>query len=209
MASRAEAVPGQPRYARRTLVVNWGFQLRALIPLLVLVGIFMVLALGVVFFPVHRAAANEPDWGIRAILRAQLASIHVQLWPLLGVATLFSIYLSWRRSLRVAGPLYRLHRTLNDMIEGDYKVIQFREGDEFRVFEDDIAQLGQKMKLISTRNRDILVVVHNQVKRLSDRLAGGDVIARADLEEAVQAMRTQLEKAPELGLGTPAAPKKK
>lgn len=200
MSTHAQAVPGVHRHARKQLIVNWGFQLRTLLPLLVFVALYVVLLIAVLFIPLHRSVADEPDLGVRAILRAQLFHIHLTLWPLLMVSLLFATYYAWRRSLRVAGPLYRLHLTLRELVEGEYRSIRFREGDEFRVFEDDVAQLSQKMRLIATRNRDILLTVYSQVKRLADRLEADDIIPRADLAEAVNAMRAQLEKAPEISL---------
>lgn len=199
MGTRAAAVPGRRNYARRSRIVNPGYQLRAQLPLLVFAALYAGLLVGVLFFPLQRSVAAEPDLGVRAILAAQVSHIHFHLWPLLGVALLLAGYLGWRQSFRVAGPLYRLHRTMSEIAEGDYKTVQFRDGDEFRVFEEDIAQLSAKMKLVASRNRDALMYVHDRVKKLADRVAADEVIPRVELEEAFQSMRTQLEKAAGLG----------
>lgn len=195
-------VPGAHKPVRRRLIVDWPFQLRALLPLVIFVVVYAALIVGLAFVPLHRKVNAEPDPGVRAILRAQLDSLHWNFWPLLGTAGLLAAYAGLHLSLRVAGPLYRLHRTLNEMAEGEAKPLRFRGGDEFKVFEEDVAQINQKMKLIASRNRDILLGVHGQVKRLADRVAAGEIIARADLEEWVKGALAQLEKAPEIGLPT-------
>lgn len=201
MASHASPVPGGRQPVRRRLIIDLGFQLRALLPFLLFVGLYAALLAFLGLAPLQRTAAAEPDPGVRAILRAQLDTLHLYLWPLLGVSGLLAAYYSLRGSLHVAGPLYRLHRTLIELVEGEAKPLRFRRRDEFKVFEEDVTQLTQKMKLIATRNRDILLGVHAHVKRLADRLAADEIIARADLDEAVRAMLAQLEKAPELGAG--------
>jgi len=201
MASQASPVPGGRKLVRRQLIVDLSFQLRALLPLILFVVIYAALLAFLGLAPLQRAAAAEPDPGVRAILRAQLNTLHLYLWPLLAVSGLLTAYYCLHWSLHVAGPLYRLHRTLIELVEGETRPMRFRRRDEFKVFEEDVTQLRQKMKLIATRNRDILFAVHEQVKKLAERLAADEIIARADLDEAVRAMLAQLEKTPELGGG--------
>jgi len=199
MASQASPVAGGRKLVRRQLIADAPFQLRALLPLILFVVIYLAL-MGLTFYRLHSAAAADPDPAYRAILEAQLTNLHLHFWPVLGVAGLLAIYYSLHCSLRVAGPLYRLHRTLTELAEGEVKPLRFRRRDEFKIFEEDAAQLSQKMKLIATRNRDILFAVHGHLKKLAERLAADEIIARADLDETVQAMLAQLEKAPEVGV---------
>jgi hypothetical protein len=119
---------------------------------------------------------------------------------LLVVAGLLAAYLRIYRTLAVLRPLYRLHYALRAVAAGEFPSVRVKKGEEFRFLEEDVAQLNQKMKLIATRNRDILLNVNAHMKTLSDRLAADEIIARADLEEVVAAVRAQLDKAPELAL---------
>ncbi|MFQ5724255.1 MAG: hypothetical protein ACE5G6_07150 [Terriglobia bacterium] len=193
--------PGGRRAVRRRLIVDPGLQLRAQTSLLVFAGVYALLLALLVFIPLHRTVAAEPDLGVRALLREQLTFLHFNVWPLLGMAGVIGAYMGLRWSLRVAGPLYRLHRTLVELAtEGETRPVRFRRHDEFRVFEEDIIQLNQKMKMVATRNRDILFAVQAHLKKLAKRLAADEIIPRADLEEAVYAMLAQLEKAPEISL---------
>ncbi len=199
MASYANPVSGARKMVRRRLIADAPFQLRALLPLILFFVIYLAL-MGLTFYRLHGAAATEPDPGVRAILRAQLDNLHLHFWPVLGVAGLLALYTNLHWSLGVAGPLYRLHRTLTELAEGEVKPLRFRRRDEFKIFEEDAAQLSRKMQLIATRNRDILFAVHGHVRKLAERLAADEIIARADLDETVRAMLAQLEKAPEIGV---------
>src|SRR3970282_13547 len=125
MASYASPVSGARKLVRRRLIVDAPFQLRALLPLILFVAIYLAL-MGLTFYRLHTAAAAEPDPGVRAILAAQLNNLHLHFWPVLGVAGLLAIYYNLYWSLRVAGPLYRLHRTLSELGERGVKDLRRR-----------------------------------------------------------------------------------
>jgi len=201
------AVPDQatsPKAARERppLWLDADFQLRAFLPLLVFVGVFVVLVYLLAFAPLERSIAAETDLGIRAILRAQLDEVRWRLWPLLGVAALLAAYISFYQALHVVRPLYRLHDVLKALAAGEHPALRMEKGEAFRFFEDDVSQINQKMKLIAGRNRDILFGVNAHVTRLAARLAADEIIPRADLEEFVADIRGHLEKAPEIALAS-------
>lgn len=200
MSAAASPTAALSEKEREALLVDRGFQLRALLPVIVFAGLYAVLLAGALFIRLYPAVAAEPDPGIRAILGAQLVNVQLHIWPLLAVGAMLAIYFNLRWSLKVVRPAYRMHYALKELIEGEAKPVRFLPGEEFRFFEDDLAQLSQKIKLIGTRNRDILLAVHAQVRRLADRLAADQIMARADLEEFTRGVLTQLEKAPEIGL---------
>ena len=201
MASQSHPAPPRARPAKEPLILDLGFQTRALLPVLLLTVLLAVLV-SLLFIYHEWDAARDPDLAVSLILQSKLEQVQFDLWPLLGLAAVVAGYLGFRWSLRIARPVYRLHQHLNELAEGEQKPLPRKPGEEFGFFEDDIAQLNQKMKLIATRNRDILYTVYSYVKKLSDRLEAGDVIVRADLEEAVRSMREHLEKAPEIGLAS-------
>jgi hypothetical protein len=192
-------VPAGPKREREPLLLDAGFQTRDMLPLLLFAGLYALLLYALLFFPLSRTIAREPDMGIRVILQAHLWEIHLRLWPLLLVAGLLAAYIRFYRTLRVARPVYRLHYLLHSIAAGDYQPLRIGPKEEFRFLEDDVAQLNQKMKLVATRNRDILLNVNAHIKRLADRLAADEIIARADLEDVIAAVRAQLDKAPEFG----------
>jgi len=209
MATQPKSAPGDLKDApppagakpeRGPVLVDLRFQAREMLPLLFFAGLYALLLYAVLFFPLNRSIAREPDLGIRIILQAQLGEIQLRFWPLLAVAGLLAAYLRIYRTLGVLRPVYRLHYALQAIAAGESPALRVKKGEEFRFLEEDIAQLSQKMKLIATRNRDILLNVNAHIKTLADRLAADEIIARADLEEVVAAVRAQLDKAPELAL---------
>ncbi len=199
MVSRSNRQGGERLPLRRRLIVNPGLQARAQVPLLVFLGVYALLLGGLLFVPLHRKVAQEPDLGVRAILQAQLTDLHLHVWPLLGVAGLLALTVGLRWSLRVAGPLYRLHRALLELVaQGESKPLRFRRNDECRFLEEDIARLNQKLKMMGSGNREVLLAIHAHLKKLAARLDADEIIPRADLEEAIYSMLAQVERVPEV-----------
>jgi hypothetical protein len=202
MVGSEQATPAKPEKERLPLWYDTGFQLRAFLPVLVFAGAFLVLVYLLIFPPLEGSVAAETDLGIRAILSAQLDELRWRLSPLLGVALLLAAYLSFYQALHVVRPIYRLHEVLRALAAGEHPSLRMEKGEAFRFFEDDVSQLNTKMKLIASRNRDILFGVNAHVTRLASRLAADEVIPRADLEEFVAAIRGHLERAPEITLAS-------
>lgn len=191
----------KPKKEREPQLIDLGFQMRAQLSVWLFAVLYGVLLYLLLFLPLQKQIAGEPDLGIQAILQGMVDGIHLRLWPLLVVALLFASYVAFRMSLRAVRPVYRVHYALRSLAEGDYRYERFPRREEFRFLEEDMAQLNQKMKLIASRNRDILLAVNAHMEKLADRLSADEIIPRAELEEVVAAIRGQLEKAPEISLG--------
>lgn len=195
----AKPSPEKAKREREPLLIDMGFQMREIVPLLLFAGVYAVLLGMVLFLPLQEKIAAEPDMGVRLILQEHVEEIHLRLWPLLLVSGFAAGYFRIYRSLRVLKPVYRLHHTLGEIAAGEHPAFRVLPREEFRFLEDDIAQLNQKMKLLSSRNRDILLNIHTHLRKMNDRIASGEIVPRADLEEFLAGIRAQLEKAPEIG----------
>ena len=193
MSAPSQAAPETKR-EREPLLVDLGFQLRELLPMALFVAIYAVLLFAFLFLPLSRRIAAEPDMGVGIILQGHLSQIHLYLWALLLVAALAAAYFRIYRSLRVLRPVYRLHYALRDVAAGEQPALRIQAGEEFSFLAEDVAQLNQKMKLLSARNRDTLLNVNAYIKRMNERLESGEIIPRADIEEFLDALRAQVDK---------------
>jgi hypothetical protein len=195
MSAPSKAAPEAKRQ-REPLLVDLTFQLRELLPMTIFVGIYAVLLFAFLFLPLSRsmAAERELDMAAGIILQGYLSQIHLYVWPLLLVAGLAAGYFRIYRSLRVLRPVYRLHYALGAVAAGEHPTLQIKPREEFQFLAEDLAQLNQKMKLLSTRNRDILLNVNAHIKRMDERINTGEIIPRADIEEFLGALRAQVDK---------------
>jgi len=194
MSAPGKTAPATGKPERQPLLVDLGFQTRALLPLAIVLVLSAVLLFGLLFFPLSGQIAAEPDMSVRLILQGYLEDIHLRLWPLLLVAVLTAGYFNIYRTLRVLRPVYRLHYALGEMAAGQHPTFDIKAREEFRFLAEDVDQLSQKMKLLSTRNRDILLSVDSHIKRMRERVNNGEIIPRADIEEFLDALKIQVDR---------------
>ena len=162
-----------------------------LLPVVVFAVLQAVLLGVAVFYPLHRNAVQDPDPLAQAILSEQLLSFHVRLWPMFIFAgALASIY-TLVRSNRVAGPLYKLKRNLLLMVEGEYRDMRFRQGDELRDFEAVANRLGQRMEALSSGNLRKMARIEGRIKWLKTRLGMEDLHPR-DIERELDNLLSEL-----------------
>ena len=181
---KAQDSAGKPRrWVRRRILVDPSFQFRMLMPIGIFLVVFALLAGAFVFLPLYRNAAYDPDPVARALLGEQLLSLHVRLWPMLGIAALLSSIYTLIRSIRVAGPLFKLMRGLLQMMAGEYQNIRFRRGDELRDFEDVSNKLAATIDSISASNLRKTAAVEQRLKFLKSRLEVRDLPKNEILDE--------------------------
>ncbi len=181
----AQAVaPRAPKW-RRQIIVNRAFQMRTLRPILVYTGLVAVLAAVLVFLPMHRQAAADPDPRIQAVLDSELFRIELWLTPLLllsgCIAGLYGLF----RSNRLAGPLYRLQRALAALASGKYEALRFRRRDELRELEPVFAEIGSRMKTLAEGRGELLRFLRRNVEGLLKR-AEANQLSTLELRESLQ-----------------------
>ncbi len=134
-------------------------------------AIAMFLFFGVfLFYPLHRNVNLDPNPVIQAMLGEQLFVIHLKMWPLVGIAAAIACLYTLQRSLRVAGPLYRLWQVLMRMTQGQYQSVRFRDGDEFREFEGVTYRLARKMESLSGVSMTHLSKIESRLYQLKARI---------------------------------------
>ncbi|HLY62513.1 MAG TPA: hypothetical protein VKV95_17365 [Terriglobia bacterium] len=181
-------VTGKPRgiaakarvMAKRQLIVNPGFQYRTLRPIVIFGGILALLLVIFVFIPFQHDANNDPSPAIRGLLSARLPFLHAYFWISFALAgALAALYtLVW--SNRLAGPLYKLRVVLIQHAEGNTMRLRFREGDEFREFEEVVNRLAKRLDSLSTGSVQQFAIIQKRIKFLKARLQSQD-LSTADI----------------------------
>lgn len=169
--ARAQGPPGKlRRWVRRRIIINPAFQFRMLLPIAIFAVLQSVLLGLVVFYPLHRNAAQDPDQVVQAVLNEQFLSLQVRFWPMLLIAAAVTSIYTLVRSNRVAGPLYKLQRGLIRMSEGEYMNLRFRNKDELREFEVVANRLAQRMEALASGNLRKTSQLEGRIKWLKTRL---------------------------------------
>lgn len=169
---------------RRRVVVNLGFQFRTLYPIFVYLGLLIALTLALVWLPMHRQIAADPNPIIQAILAAQLFRIELWLAPLVLLSASLAAIVALLRSQRVAGPIQRLRQGLAKLAVGDIAPLTFRRGDEFRELEAPFAGAVNRMQQLTRRNLEMLQLLRHNLEGLDQR-AQRQHLSGAELHESV------------------------
>ena len=172
----------RPR-VRRRVIVDSPFQLRMVVPVVVFLVTFATLTGAFVVFPLYRNSTLDPSPVVRALMQEQLLSLHIRLWPMMMISALVAGIFALVRSIRVAGPLFKLKRGLMQMMAGGYEKIKFRRIDEFREFEDVANRLAQTIDSIATSNLRKTSSLEKRLKFLKSRLEVRDLDKREILSE--------------------------
>lgn len=95
---------------------------------------------------------------------SQYIALSDRLWPAILISIPAFMILSIFITHKLAGPIYRIEKTLKKMAEGDFKEkINFRAGDELQ-------ELGVYFNQIMERQDEVLKVVHRVHQELRDSL---------------------------------------
>ncbi len=178
-----EATAKARRCVRRRIVIDSAFQFRMLMPIFVFLALVIVLSGAFVFVPLYLRASNDPSASVRALLLEQLLSLHVRLWPMVGVAAFVTCIYTLLRSNKVAGPLFKLKKGLMQMMVGEYEKIRFRKGDEFREFEEVANRLALTIDSITASAQRKTAAVEKRLKFLKSRLEVRDLPKNEVLDE--------------------------
>ena len=175
------------RWVRRRLIVDPKLQYRMLLPILVFTFIQIVLLLLMMFYPLYKTAAEEPNQMVQAALFNQVLDVHMCLWTALAFASLLAGGYTLIRSNRVAGPLFKLRQGLLRLSAGEYPNIRFRDKDELRDFEPVANLLTQRMAYLASGNALHLDQLGQRIQFLKNRLEM-QPISRADVERELTAI---------------------
>ena len=187
-ASGPKPIPNKSRpWVRRRLIIDPPFQYWMLVPVGVFALVQVILLAMIMFYPLYRNAAQEPNQMVQAALLNQVADIHICLWTALALATILTCGYTLIHSHRVAGPLYKLRQGLLQISSGEFPTLRFRANDQLRDFEPVANQLSQRMAGVAGGNAHRLSYLGDRLLFLKNRLVM-QPISRADVERELDSI---------------------
>ena len=136
-----------PKFRRKNYLVARGFQLKfagLILAFMFFVAIFSALTIYYnVWIVLGEKLANVyPQGRLVSILKTANLNLFIRLMILAPLVGVFAIVLSHR----IAGPIYRIKTTLDDVIKGDYsKRLYLRRTDELKDIAESINILVDKL----------------------------------------------------------------
>lgn len=168
-----------------------GSEARALLPVaaFALVTVFALLLL--VFLPLHRTVAAEPDPMIHAVLADQVLQLHLRIWPILGCATLIGAGVAILTARHVIRALARLERRLRRVASGEPDETPPDPNREFTQFQEVTETIFYAQEQARKRGRSTLLQAESTIDRLAKRLVNEDV-PKLEIQKALAGIQSEL-----------------
>jgi hypothetical protein len=170
--------------APRRRPLSLASQLRAILPVLILLALLIVLTLLFVWVPFRREIAADPSPVVKALLSAQFFRIQLVLAPLLliseGVAAVYALL----QARRVAGPLQDLREGLARLALGDAEPLAMQAGAEFRELEANFNAVVSRFDQRARLNLEMLHLLRRNLDGIAQRSTNHQ-LTDADLRESI------------------------
>ncbi|MBI5167310.1 MAG: methyl-accepting chemotaxis protein [candidate division NC10 bacterium] len=163
-----------PFFRRRKILIKPSYQLRSALTVILFLVIYSLILGFLIFYPIQQELSTGASLEEQARVSHQVLQLHKRVWPgVLIVAILVGIQAIFA-SHRIAGPLYRVEKALEDLIAGDFKQrIRLRRRDQFREFEGLINQLAEHLEQTSLQDQRFHTALKTRLETISSLLQEG------------------------------------
>lgn len=158
-----------PQYRRRKIVIHPSFQLRSAIA----VFFFLVVYSGVlgflIFYPIKLELDRVTDPQSQMMISAQILTLHRRVWPgVLAVSVLVGAQILFI-SHRIAGPLYRVRVSLEQLVAGNPTVrVKLRKHDNFAEFEPLVNTIAEQLETQKSKLERLATLASSQQANLQE-----------------------------------------
>ena len=175
------------------------FQLREMLPLAVFAGLLLLLAAVLVFIPMHRDIAADPNPAIQALLGSFLLRLELWLVPLLALSAAAGSMVAVVRARRIARPVRQVREALAQLGIGPVAPFTVRKGDEFADLEPAFTSALNRVEQLNRGRSELLRFLRRNLDGLVQR-AASQQLTQEQLQESLAAMLrdvdTEIQKLP-------------
>jgi len=181
---------------RRTYIVGGSYQIKHIVFILAVTLGFTLVSVLITYYAVYNVfiKALEQIYSqpyIQEILHILHINIAVKIALLIPVVIVIGIFLSHR----VAGPLYRIGKSLDDMAQGDYSfIVRLRKRDEFKNLAAKLNNVIDSVKYFVGRERLFVKYMESYIKNLKTvvPLTPETIDLLKKMEEMTEQMKSHL-----------------
>ncbi len=180
-------------WRRRQVVVDLPFQLKCGFYAVASALAYTLVVGFLIFYPLQEALISSTSIQERARVAREILAIHRSIWPaLLAVSLLAGLHL-FVLSHRIAGPVYKIRRTIEEMLQGRLpEKFTLRRSDAFRQFEGIVRDLADHLKDLSVRSPGVDTQLLGRMRALCAAVLA-DPQARPELQQQARALAAKLD----------------
>ncbi len=153
---------GHPFFRRKKKLIKPAYQIKATLTIVISLIIYSIILGMLIFYPLWMELQSATSIYEKEMVSYAILSLHKVLWPAVVVIALLVGIQVILASHRVAGPVYRVERTLEELLKGNFHVrMRLRKGDEFRELEDVVNRLADHLQ----QRREQDMALHEELVR--------------------------------------------
>jgi len=146
-----------------------------------------------IFYPLAMELRGPATTADHARVAVIILGLHETIWPALGFVLVLSFIGTILFSHRVAGPIYRLERAVEDFVRGDFKTIRLRKSDEFKEIEVSVNKLARYLGTVQALDAAFHDYLKKTLSQLAGMLKGGTQQGSAQALAVVEALVAELD----------------
>ena len=136
----------KPRFRRRKILIQPGYQLRVAAMILVFILVYSMLLGFLIFYPLHLQFSSATGREEQFWLAREIIDLHKRFWPSVLVVGILVAVQSIFATHRIVGPAYHLRRILEGFTAGRYDMrAHLRRWDRLKELEAAVNTLGEAL----------------------------------------------------------------
>ncbi len=185
---------GYPFFRRKKKLIKPAYQIKVTLTIVISLIVYSIILGMLIFYPLWMELQSATSIYEKEKISYAILSLHKVLWPaVVVIAILVGIQVVFA-SHRVAGPIYRVERTLEELLRGNFHVrMRLRKGDEFRELEDVVNRLAECLQQTREQDGALHDELVRELKAIGSALEkeGGTDHARDRLNRLIERFSTE------------------
>lgn len=162
-------------FRRRNKIIRPRYQLKVALAAAISLLVYSFIIGVVIFYPLFVQLSSDDG---NAAIAAEILALHKRLWPAVFIISILVFIQVIFASHRVAGPVYRLEKALEELVRGNYKErVRLRKSDEFVEIEQLVNALAESLGNAKDADSAKRAEVARMLREIR-RLAGSDDIKK-------------------------------
>lgn len=179
--------------SRKKIVVKPVFQLKTALTLTIYLIIYSLILGFFIFYPLYIELNSVVSPEAHARVSSIIHHLHKRVWVGLFIVAVLAGIHTILASHRVAGPMYRFEKMVDDLIWGRYsRRIRIRKGDEFREMEGLLNTLAETLDISRARDGQFYVDVKTRLETISAMLEAEGAAYPEDVRRLMQTLISEL-----------------
>ena len=158
------------RWQWRINIIKPKYQLKLACFVTVFLLVYTLVLAAAVFFPLAMGGQGPVtgEEGGRAAL--VILDLHEAIWPAVVFVLLLSFLGTILFSQRIVGPIYRLEKTAENFVKGNFKRIRLRKNDELKEIETSVNKMAEYLNSAQTEGYQFQSSILNKLYHLSEMI---------------------------------------